>query len=256
MIEVNHLTKSFRRVHAVQDLTFLVQPGKVTGFLGPNGAGKTTTLRLILGLNRPTSGTAHGVFGGPVWMLAMIIAGAVGAMTVTGEHSTGLIRATFSAAPARRKVGAAKCAVTTAAMTVIGGCSYGINETVLASHHISIPVSGTATARLLAATALIFPVCALAGMALGTVIRNTPATVVAVCVLFVFAPFAFKSASTRWAVDVANAMPFSFFARLTVAGQGRLVGGTESVPAAWTALALWLAASAIIVVAVMGWRDV
>jgi hypothetical protein len=48
---------------------------------------------------------------------------------------------------------------------VIGGCSYGINETVLASHHISIPVSGTATARLLAATALIFPVCALAGMA-------------------------------------------------------------------------------------------
>jgi ABC-2 type transport system ATP-binding protein len=58
MIEVKHLTKSFGQVHAVRDLTFRVQPGKVTGFLGPNGAGKTTTLRLILGLNTPTSGTA------------------------------------------------------------------------------------------------------------------------------------------------------------------------------------------------------
>jgi ABC-2 type transport system ATP-binding protein len=58
MIEVNHLSKSFGPVPAVRDLTFQVQPGKVTGFLGPNGAGKTTTLRLILGLNTPTSGTA------------------------------------------------------------------------------------------------------------------------------------------------------------------------------------------------------
>jgi len=58
MIEVNHLTKTFGRLHAVRDLTFRVQPGKVTGFLGPNGSGKSTTLRLILGLNTPTSGTA------------------------------------------------------------------------------------------------------------------------------------------------------------------------------------------------------
>jgi len=78
-------------------------------------------------------------------------------------------------------------------------------------------------------------------MALGAVIRNTPATVVAVCVLFVFTPFVFKSASTRWAVDAANAMPFSFRARLTVTGHGHLVGGAESVHAAWTALAVWLA---------------
>jgi ABC-2 type transport system ATP-binding protein len=58
MIEVTHLSKSFGQVRAVSDLTFRVEPGKVTGFLGPNGAGKSTTLRLILGLNKPTSGTA------------------------------------------------------------------------------------------------------------------------------------------------------------------------------------------------------
>jgi ABC-2 type transport system ATP-binding protein len=58
MIEVRNLTKRFGPVLAVDDLTFSVAPGGVTGFLGPNGSGKTTTLRMILGLVRPTAGTA------------------------------------------------------------------------------------------------------------------------------------------------------------------------------------------------------
>jgi ABC-2 type transport system ATP-binding protein len=58
LIEVDGLTKIFGRKIAVDHLTFTVQPGRVTGFLGPNGAGKSTTMRLILGLDRPQSGTA------------------------------------------------------------------------------------------------------------------------------------------------------------------------------------------------------
>ncbi|HET9075213.1 MAG TPA: ABC transporter ATP-binding protein [Solirubrobacteraceae bacterium] len=58
MIEVNHVSKRYGDRVAVEDLTFTVQPGVVTGFLGPNGAGKSTTMRLILGLDRPSSGTA------------------------------------------------------------------------------------------------------------------------------------------------------------------------------------------------------
>jgi len=57
-IRVAHLSKQFGAVRAVDDLSFEVGPGRVTGFLGPNGAGKTTTLRMLLGLVRPTSGTA------------------------------------------------------------------------------------------------------------------------------------------------------------------------------------------------------
>ena len=57
-IEVSGLTKRFGRVTAVDDLTFTVRPGQVTGFLGPNGAGKTTTMRVLLGLDSPTAGTA------------------------------------------------------------------------------------------------------------------------------------------------------------------------------------------------------
>ena len=58
MIEVERLSKRFGPVTAVDDLTFTVRPGRVTGFLGPNGAGKTTTMRIILGLAAPTSGRA------------------------------------------------------------------------------------------------------------------------------------------------------------------------------------------------------
>src|SRR5438270_8130709 len=57
-IVIDHLSKVFGSQRAVDDLSFTVEPGSVTGFLGPNGAGKTTTLRMLLGLVAPTSGTA------------------------------------------------------------------------------------------------------------------------------------------------------------------------------------------------------
>jgi ABC-2 type transport system ATP-binding protein len=57
-IEVRQLVKHYGKTVAVDDLSFDVHPGQVTGFLGPNGAGKSTTLRMILGLDEPTSGTA------------------------------------------------------------------------------------------------------------------------------------------------------------------------------------------------------
>jgi ABC-2 type transport system ATP-binding protein len=57
-LEVRGLTKRFGSTTAVDDLTFAIEPGRITGFLGPNGAGKTTTLRMLLGLVHPTGGEA------------------------------------------------------------------------------------------------------------------------------------------------------------------------------------------------------
>jgi ABC-2 type transport system ATP-binding protein len=57
-IELAHLTKRYGTVTAVDDLSFSLEPGSITGFVGANGAGKSTTLRMLLGLTRPTSGTA------------------------------------------------------------------------------------------------------------------------------------------------------------------------------------------------------
>src|SRR5579872_2921377 len=69
MIEVRDLTKRYGDKLAVDHLTFSVEPGRVTGFLGPNGAGKSTTMRLILGLDHPTTGAAA-INGKPYQQLA------------------------------------------------------------------------------------------------------------------------------------------------------------------------------------------
>ena len=58
MIIVEHLTRRYGATTAVDDLSFAVKAGVVTGFLGPNGAGKSTTMRMILGLDTPTAGNA------------------------------------------------------------------------------------------------------------------------------------------------------------------------------------------------------
>ena len=64
MIEARHLTKRHGHTVAVDEASFVVRPGRVTGFLGPNGAGKSTTMRMILGLDMPSSGSVlvNGVF--------------------------------------------------------------------------------------------------------------------------------------------------------------------------------------------------
>jgi ABC-2 type transport system ATP-binding protein len=70
MIEINHLTKSYGALLAVNDISFNVEPGQVLGFLGPNGAGKSTTMKMITGFLTPTSGSikvcGHDVQAAPI----------------------------------------------------------------------------------------------------------------------------------------------------------------------------------------------
>jgi ABC-2 type transport system ATP-binding protein len=79
MIEARGLTKRYGGTLAVDNLSFTVKPGKITGFLGPNGAGKTSTMRLILGLDRPTAGTVtidgkpFGRLSGPMGQVGALV---------------------------------------------------------------------------------------------------------------------------------------------------------------------------------------
>jgi ABC-2 type transport system ATP-binding protein len=84
-IVVSGLTKAFGGVKAVDDLSFTVEPGSITGFLGPNGAGKTTTLRMLLGLVAPDAGTA--TIGGRTYAAQPAPGDQVGAvLEVSGFH--------------------------------------------------------------------------------------------------------------------------------------------------------------------------
>ncbi|MFW3171101.1 ABC transporter ATP-binding protein [Geodermatophilus sp. CPCC 206100] len=83
-VEVRGLTKTFGAVRAVDDLTFTVEPGSVTGFLGPNGAGKTTTMRMVLGLEQPDTGTA--TFDGVPYTALPAPVRTVGAVLETAFH--------------------------------------------------------------------------------------------------------------------------------------------------------------------------
>ncbi len=84
-IEVRNLTKRYRKTVAVDDLSFSVEAGRVTGFLGPNGAGKTTTMRALLGLLRPSAGEAL-VEGRPVSSLEDPLRTIGAALEVTAFH--------------------------------------------------------------------------------------------------------------------------------------------------------------------------
>ncbi|SDX79895.1 ABC-2 type transport system ATP-binding protein [Geodermatophilus africanus] len=83
-VEVRGLSKSFGAVRAVDDLSFTVEPGSITGFLGPNGAGKTTTLRMALGLEQPDAGTA--TFDGVAYADLLSPVRTVGAVLETAFH--------------------------------------------------------------------------------------------------------------------------------------------------------------------------
>ena len=83
-VEVSGLTKTFGAVRAVDDLSFTVEPGQVTGFLGPNGAGKTTTLRMALGLISPDRGTS--TFNGTPYSALAEPMRRVGAVLETAFH--------------------------------------------------------------------------------------------------------------------------------------------------------------------------
>jgi ABC-2 type transport system ATP-binding protein len=128
------LTKRFGRVRAVDDLSFEVRPGRVTGFLGPNGAGKSTTMRMVLGLVRPTAGSAT-VLGLPYGSMERP-ATAVGAVLEvqsfhprrTGRNHLRVLAAASGVSDARVDEVLALVDLTDAADRKAGGYSLGMRQ--------------------------------------------------------------------------------------------------------------------------------
>ena len=134
MIEARGLSKSYGATHAVDNISFSVQPGQVTGFLGPNGAGKSTSMRLMVGLDRPTSGTV--TIGGKFYSDLEAPLATVGALLdAKGVHPGRSARSHLRALAAThgiddRRVDAvlAQTGLTDVANKRVGGFSLGMGQ--------------------------------------------------------------------------------------------------------------------------------
>ncbi|WP_232838527.1 ABC transporter permease subunit [Streptomyces geranii] len=197
----------------------------------------------------------------PAWALLMVVVAALGASVVFGEYTSGLIRTTFAAVPARRAVVAAKVTVVGAVTLVLGaavsGGSFGVTQAILRDHD-GMSLADPGALRAVVASALLLPLCAVIGMAVGALIRHAAGAVVSVIALLILVPQFFAGEQYRWVAETGNAMPLNAFYRLIV-NPGRdydLGRYPVTVAEAWWVYGVWWVVAVGVVVEVVRRRDV
>jgi ABC-2 type transport system ATP-binding protein len=133
-IEVRGLTKKYRGVTVVDEVSFAAEPGRVTGFLGPNGAGKTTTLRMLLGLAEPAGGTAtiggarYADLGEPVLRVGAVLEAAGAHEGRTGRDHLRVLCRAAGIPPWRADTVLAATGLGAAANRTVAGYSLGMRQ--------------------------------------------------------------------------------------------------------------------------------
>jgi ABC-2 type transport system permease protein len=189
----------------------------------------------------------------------MIAAAAIGALAITGEYSTGLIRTTFTAVPARRSVLAAKVVMLTAVMTgfgaVVSAASFGVVQTILSGRHAEVTIGHPGALRVVVASALLAPLSALAGAAVGVVVRHSAGAVAACTAILQAFPPLIRDGGRTSAI-VAHALPFWAWKRLVAIPFDSPGRYPWTLAGAWTVFAAWALAAAVLTVTAAPWRDV
>ncbi|MFC3578018.1 ABC transporter permease [Streptomyces yaanensis] len=197
-------------------------------------------------------------------MMLLLAAASIGAITVVGEYSTGLIRTTFAAVPDRRALMTAKVAVVTAVMTVYGaviaGMSFAATQAILDGRGKAVSLGHPGALRVVVASALLAPVCALAGMGLGALIRHSATTMVLTTFVLLLLP-SFITERYHWTACVRNALPFNAWVRLVDIGYGHHPFTLASrypttVTGGWIVFAAWALVTAVVTVVAVDRRDV
>ncbi|MFK8907173.1 ABC transporter permease [Streptomyces sp. YS-3] len=194
------------------------------------------------------------------WTL-MLVASTMGALTVVSEYSSGLIRTTTVAIPARGSLVLAKAAVTAALWTAVGTAasvgSFLVSQAVLARHQGGVPVTHPGVFRALIASASLAPVCALVGLGLGVLLRHTAGTIIAGVFALLMLPTMF-SESNRWSADLKHTLVSAAWNRLmqTWEPDPHSLGYTATVPGSWAVYVLWPLITIALAVLVVRRRDV
>lgn len=202
-------------------------------------------------------------FGQTPYLLLMLAAGTIGALMVSGEHTTGLIRTTFTAVPARRSVVLAKAAVVAGTMTaaglVIALTSFGVTQAILSGRDAGFSLGDPGVPTGLAASVLVVPVVALVGLGIGAVIRHTATAVMGVFAVVVLLPELSKGTSFEWVVHVHKALPWPAWGALQDAPiRAELPSDLTPWPLAgsWLVLAAWPLVATAVAATVVHRREV
>ncbi len=203
----------------------------------------------------------HDAFSHSSYLLLMLAAGSIGAITIVSEYASGLIRTTFAAVPARRELVAAKVIVVTVVMLVIGTiiavASFAITQAILSRRHAGWSIGHPAALQALTVSALLAPVCALVGMGIGALIRHTATTIVTVIVGLDLLPQFFNSHRHHWVADIGNAMPISGWERLVSPfSEGGNPYQQPTFTGAWIVYAAWPLTAVILALIAVHRRDV
>ncbi|MGI5447004.1 ABC transporter permease [Streptomyces sp. CA-243310] len=194
------------------------------------------------------------------WPL-MVVATALGALTVVSEYASGLIRTTTVAVPARGAVVAAKAVVTAALWSAVGAVvstgSFLVSQAVLDGRHAGVPFAHPGVARALVASALLAPVCSLVGLGIGALVRHGVATMVVGVFTLVMLPPVF-SQSEPWSAAVNHAMPSSAWQRLVQSWEPdpSSLGHSATVAGSWIVYVLWPLIAVVLAVVVVRRRAV
>jgi ABC-2 type transport system permease protein len=194
--------------------------------------------------------------------LLMLAGASFGALAVFGEYSTGLIRTTFAAVPARRGVVSAKIAMVALITTLLGFLvalvSFVGGQAIVKSHHVGMALHDPGAFRAIAGYALVMPVAALVGMMFGAVIRHATGTIVAVVAALFFLPAMFGGDRYRWVKEVSKLFPSSAEGRLTFwsHSNGNMGKWPPSLTHAWLVYLGWTVLSIVVTILVVKKRDV
>ncbi|GAA2473844.1 ABC transporter permease [Streptomyces mauvecolor] len=225
------------------------------------GSAAVATLSDKAAGSEPTSFLAYDAFSSPGCMTLILVAGSMGALTAVSEYSSGLIRTTLAAVPARGAVVLAKAVVTAVLWTAVGTAaaigSFLVSQAILNGHGAAVPITHPDVLRPLVASALLAPVCALTGLGLAVLLRHAAATMLTSAFTLLMLPTMF-SESNRWSADIKHTMISAAWTRLVQTWEpdpGSL-GYTATLPGCWIVYALWPLAAVALAVVVVRHRDV
>ncbi|GGY18410.1 ABC transporter permease [Streptomyces tanashiensis] len=191
-------------------------------------------------------------------LVLILSSAAMGAVTVVGEYGSGLVRTTFTAVPARGALMAAKVLVVTVVQAafgaVVAGASFWSTQAMLSARDIGLPITHPGAPRIVVASALLAPVCAVAGMAIGALLRRGANSIVAAVVLLLLLPAVLTDRRHLTAV-LAHATPLHAWQRLADAGPPAEELFPWSAGGAWLVYALWTLGGAAVTVLAVRRRD-